>query len=100
MTPSSRSPKVLDLYLRLAILGIEHLDIRHASILCTLDIPPGWPGVCSSFSGMGYRYRSIDFERSCKTNWSMMEFREHHYGWATRLLNGLERGLVLEIADF
>ena len=56
------------MYHHLALLGVDHDDIRHANILYAPDCPPGWPSLVSPFSGNAYRWRLIDFEHAQETN--------------------------------
>ena len=88
------------MYTHLAILGIDHVDIRHANILYAPESPPGWPGLYSPFCGRSYRWRLIDFERARKTNWNPQAWSKYHRDWVSRLINGLPLGYTFEITDF
>ena len=86
----------MDMYGHLALLGIDHVDIRHANILYAPECPPGWPTLISPFSGNIYNWRLIDFEASRKTNWDLRGWSAYHESWVERLLEGLPQGYVLD----
>lgn len=90
----------MDMYTHLAMLGIDHVDIRHANILEAPIYPPGWPSRVSPLSGIHYRFRLVDFERARKTNRGADSFNYYHESWVKRLLNNLPAGYVMEMWDF
>ena len=87
------------MYDHLAMLGVDHNDIRHPNILCAPECPPGWPGRVSPWTKKGYRWRLVDFEVSQKTNWDLDVFCRYHEDWVARLLDNLPEGRVLEMTD-
>ncbi|KAF7795798.1 hypothetical protein EIP86_006965 [Pleurotus ostreatoroseus] len=88
--------ELLEMYSHLSLLGIDHVDIRHANILEAPLCPPGWPGLVSPRTNYGYRYRFIDFDNSLKTDRPMYVFNTYYRQYVHRLLGGLPLGYVIE----
>lgn len=88
------------MYTHLALLGIDHVDIRYANILQAPESPPGWPSLVSPHSHAPYRWRLVDFERSRKTNRNLEKSIFHAKGWLSRVLDNLPFGDIVEPWEF
>ncbi|KAF8522515.1 hypothetical protein JB92DRAFT_2706296, partial [Gautieria morchelliformis] len=89
-------PDVHEIYSDMGRFGIEHMDIRWRNILAA---PATDQSIVCPYHGHRHQWRVVDFDLSRKSNFSHSHIESSADGWLETILDGLEKGYVVEPWD-